>query len=138
MATKPKGPNVALLRRLARKLRRLRHEEHYDQSTYGTHGDCGTAACIAGHAVSLLGGKFSLRHWNWMLEGKPANARSIAQRAIRLEDPDRVFSACPEVRWPSPFSDRWNRRWQTGERPSRIAADYLDHLADEAERKGRS
>jgi hypothetical protein len=41
-----------------------------------------------------------------------------------------LFSGGPGDMWPQPYADRWRDKSQTGERPSRIAADLLEALAD--------
>lgn len=138
MKTKTKGPNVALLRRLARKLRRLRHEKHYDQELTFQKTVCGTAACVAGHTLLECGyryGNRGLRLPNGAVDSS-CDWLSFARKALRLSCnvADRLFSPCPEDDWPEPFRSRWLAAMDNGtERPSRIAADYLDHLADMAE-----
>lgn len=145
MATKPKGPNVALLRRLARKLRRLRHEEHYDQASYGRNTNCGTAACVAGHALIESGYKFLFgvggNRQGIIKDGKTFDSFDVSDLAgielgLSYGDSATLFSASPNSDWPEPFRSRWAESDDGGtERPSRIAADYLDHLADVAEGK---
>lgn len=45
--------NKAYIRKVANRLNTLKHEEHYNQGVICTKNSCGTAACIAGHAVVM-------------------------------------------------------------------------------------
>lgn len=38
----------------------MRHAEHFDMDTWGAKTECGTTACIAGHALLLAGYKMRL------------------------------------------------------------------------------
>lgn len=38
----------------------MRHAEHFDMGTWGTKTECGTTACIAGHALLLAGYRLRL------------------------------------------------------------------------------
>jgi hypothetical protein len=141
--------NKPLLRRLARKLRRLRHEEHYDQTEILNKTSCGTVACVAGHAVLAAGYKLRLER----LEpcgitdcricatvkpdvvcvdpktGKEVDVLTHAQRALGLtgREAERLFDGGVVGAWPDAYADRWKAG---NERPSRIAADLLDAVAD--------
>lgn len=53
-------PNIPLLKRLRTRFLRMRHTEHFDMGTWGTKTECGTTACIAGHALLLAGYKLRL------------------------------------------------------------------------------
>jgi hypothetical protein len=132
--------NKPLLRRLARKLRRLRHEEHFDQSIWGSKTACGTAACIAGHAVLMAGWRLRSSEddptYLDLCVKKNGTTDSVEDAAARLlgvsaEDyAYDLFSGDPALSWPPPYAERWIDRDSTGERPSRIAADLLDAIAD--------
>jgi hypothetical protein len=50
--------NIALLKRLRTRFLRMRHPKHFDMSTIAIKTECGTAMCIAGHALDLQGYKF--------------------------------------------------------------------------------
>lgn len=133
--------NKALLRRLARKLRRLRHEEHYDQSSWHIKTQCGTAACIAGHAVIEAGYRILPADDPFDIPlcsiegGPPVPIDEAAQELLGLDhllSPD-LFSEVPMWDWPEEFAERWKRADPKGpapQRPSRVAADLLDALAD--------
>lgn len=138
--------NKLLLRKVATKLRRLRHEEHYNQGTFGEKTPCGTTACIAGHVAIVAGARLV---WTQREYGNPGamecrlgsdvdTIASFAQTALGLlpSQAMKLFEASG-ARWPQPYQDRfWNAldsledgRTPT-ERPSRIAADLLDAIAD--------
>jgi len=139
---------VENIKRLAQKLRRLRHEEHYDQSTWVSKTACGTAACIAGHAALLAGAKFTKcpcgcgESFVCTLDGQRATIDEVARKFLGLsyDQSMTLFTGAPyEVRgWPEPFRDRWSNAVlgnvregnKKAERPSRIAADFLDAIAD--------
>jgi hypothetical protein len=126
--------NREALRKLARKLRGLRHEEHYSQGSWCNKTACGTAACIAGHLAIQAGLSPRVAH---EVSGHIAH---VANRLLGPVNTSRLFFAWPEIpfgildtdpAWPAPFSDRWRAaKWNMGERPSRIAADLLDAIAD--------
>lgn len=135
--------NKALLRKVAARLRRLRHEEHYNQATWAAKrpGGCGTAGCIAGHVVMVLGMRMKwLKGYdspNYPSATHCVNSRSKKKQQIEIRDAaekalgltpmaaDRLFSAHADG-WPEEF----RTRWYSEERHSRIAADLLDAIAD--------
>lgn len=131
--------NKPLLRKLALKLRRLRHEEHYDQGVWARTTRCGTAACIAGHAAALAG--WSLRpipkdedptpQDACVMGGREVPVMRVASALTGIRDDHWLFSDAPGDDWPAPFDMRWRYAETSGlERPSRIAADLLDAIAD--------
>lgn len=137
--------NKPLLRRLARKLRRLRHEEHYAQEVTAVKTSCGTAACIAGHTVDELKyrlvfeprlqhdrGDLALDECLHPMTGKPVSVIEAARKELGLSQDAAcaLFSAYPTESWPEVYASRLARRDDTKERPSRIAADLLDAIAD--------
>jgi hypothetical protein len=48
-------PNIELLKRLRTRFLRMRHAEHFNMDDYARKTECGTAMCIAGHALVLQG-----------------------------------------------------------------------------------
>lgn len=50
-------PNIELLKRLRTRFLRMRHPKHFNMNTIAKQTDCGTAMCIAGHTLDLLGYK---------------------------------------------------------------------------------
>lgn len=120
--------NKALLKKVAMRLRRLRHEEHYDQSVWGRRTSCGTAACIAGWTALEVGVSASD-----LCEGNGGKGNWAAEKlaTLRLGLPDRwayyLFHPTPTVMWPRLFR---SRLLEPKDRPSRVAADLLDAIAD--------
>lgn len=49
--------NIKLLKRLRTRFLRMRHPKHFKMDTIAEKTDCGTAMCIAGHTLDLLGYK---------------------------------------------------------------------------------
>jgi hypothetical protein len=130
-------------------MRRLRHEEHYSQMVFGARTACGTTECLAGHAVLISGYRLKFKE-NYEGEGtddcikvgagrRPSDDRieriaDVAERLLGLTErqSDVLFGGSPADSWPGEFSRRW---WQvrvgaSDERRSRIAADFLDAIAD--------
>lgn len=136
--------NVEMLRKLAKKLRRIRHEEHYDQGEYAAKTQCGTTACIAGHAVLMEGYKLKFDpddYEDWTKEcvtpaGRTASIHSQASKLLGLgyNAAYRLFSGEPFYDWPEEYSGRLDtadpKSKDLSKRPSRIAADLLDAIAD--------
>lgn len=127
--------NKPLLRRLARKLRRLRHEEHYEQRAWVAKTDCGTSACIGGMAAAEAGWKllFGEGYGYCRKDGKRRSIRRIASKMLGLAANTRLLSAYPTGSWPFEYAYRYEAADPTGpakQRPSRVAADLLDALAD--------
>jgi hypothetical protein len=129
--------NKALLLRTARRLRRLRHEEHYRQDTWGLRTACGTTACVAGHLILASGRRLLHLDKGAGSPGLSACVMSgrteigVAEAATKLAGIPRdtygilLFAADATSRWPEPYRDRLLK----GERPSRVAADYLEAIA---------
>lgn len=51
-------PNIELLKRLRTRFLRMKHKEHFNMESVAIKTQCGTAMCIAGHALDLAGYKF--------------------------------------------------------------------------------
>lgn len=49
--------NIELLKRLKTRFMRMRHPEHFNMAVWAHKNECGTAMCIAGHALDLQGYK---------------------------------------------------------------------------------
>lgn len=136
---------VRRLRALAGRLRRLRCEEHFDQQIWMVRRPCGTAACVAGHALIMKGGPRIRKLLAGLRRNDPGDyfasddARAAAEY-LRLSHPEAevLFTSSPQLFWPEPFGSRWHRsykRWRPtyrdpSRRKSRIAADFLDAIAD--------
>jgi hypothetical protein len=52
-----KKMNIELLKRLRTRFLRMKHKKHFDMETFAEKTECGTAMCIAGHALDLQGYK---------------------------------------------------------------------------------
>lgn len=121
--------NKAFLRRLARHMRRIRHEEHYDQATFGKKTGCGTAACLAGHAVLIADGKLPRAdagsYWK-DFDGDRIRRRARVLMGLPYVAANHLFSETPGFHWPEVFGNRFNHE----DRKSRVAADLLDALAN--------
>lgn len=50
--------NLELLRKLRTRFLRMRHMDHFNMESVAIKNTCGTAMCIAGHALDLQGYKF--------------------------------------------------------------------------------
>lgn len=154
--------NVANLRALAQKLRRIRHEEHYNQGVWTERTTCGSVACLAGHAIVLAGfrtildsqSEYGVKQFDEESgpdpavcaigsDGKKVKRLSLVARqwlGFTENQAETVFSEVPHAQWPEEFALRWtdacrgiNRNGENEiERPSRIAADFLDAIADGA------
>lgn len=128
--------NKPLLRRLARKLRRLRHEEHYRQSTYISRTQCGTAACIGGHAAIEIGRQkvydHAKKHGRIGELGAVRQILGLRNGRLFAPDPREPWGERYNTAWPELFAARWDARLrgESDERFSRIAADLLDAIAD--------
>lgn len=123
----------------AENLRILAHElradpESYDQSTLGRVTDCGTVACIAGHATWLSGE---------VPRGKIADGAEIARKWLGLDfdESEILFTAWPMKcsedcetckGWPAGWGSRFlaAQSGDSPESPAHVAADLLDALAD--------
>jgi len=53
--------NIQLLKRLRKRFLRMRHVEHFQMDVIAVQTDCGSAMCIAGHALELAGYKRRIR-----------------------------------------------------------------------------
>lgn len=125
--------NRPLLRAVAKKLRGLRHEEHYDQNKVMVKTQCGTAACIGGWAATLAPGvKVDWPFGSHVLTYKGRTVKEstlvFARRQLGISNQMArwLFSGGPTLAWP----DAYAQRLTGGERPSRVAADLLDAIAD--------
>lgn len=74
-------PNIELMKRLRTRFLRMRHREHFRMNTVVSKTECGTAMCIAGHALDLQGYKFKF---------SPDSREAVAYlspRGRKVEDP---------------------------------------------------
>lgn len=85
---KPK-PNLPLLKRLRTRFLRMQHAEHFNMDTWGTKTECGTTACIAGHALLLAGYRMRRAAYDGEYEfvspkGRVVHPPIAARRELRL------------------------------------------------------
>lgn len=53
--------NIKLLKRLRTRFLRMRHPRHFNMEAVAAKTDCGSAMCVAGHALDLAGYKMRLK-----------------------------------------------------------------------------
>lgn len=133
--------NIERVRKLATYMRSL-DEKQYDQTDYGRETACGVVACLAGHTVVMERGKLPHRvvygfNSETVSVVDDVKVRADAAQLLDVGEMDRLFTSCPEQGWPEEFADRWDYRLpkaaDKSRRPTHIAADYLDFLADQEE-----
>lgn len=118
----------------------LRETETYDQRVY-SHKTCGSPACIAGHACTLVRGyELFGPTGDSVIDGKPRSVWDVAGEFLGLDHGarDDLFFAHfdpddPEQLWPEPFGSRFVACDGDHKAEAQVAADYLDHLADQAD-----
>jgi len=101
--------NVELLEKVEQKLRRLRHKRHFHMATWGEKNDCGTTACIAGHALLMEGYKIpadqSFREHEQQFispSGRMVKPFNAARKILGLTESqaEKLFAA---YKWPIRF-----------------------------------
>jgi hypothetical protein len=60
----------------------MRHEEHFNMAVWAHKNECGTAMCIAGHALDLQGYKTKLKTY-WGISG---NLEFLSPKGKKLKD----------------------------------------------------
>lgn len=136
--------NIEFARRVAKRLRDI-PPELYTQEVWATQTACGTACCVAGHTV--LEGGYSVTRDKYgitgcrLADGEVEEFDKAASRLLGFGEQNGwhpLFDQEPGDFWPEPFCQRWRVAEMnddgTAERFQDIAADYLDHLCDEAEK----
>ncbi len=102
--------NVELLTKVMNKLKRLRHKAHFDMDGWIYETECGTAACIAGHALLMGGYKLVPQkdrgYFDTVLppgKSTPVDLQEAARKLLKLtpEQAERLFSA---YQWPPQFN----------------------------------
>lgn len=128
--------NVELLERVRDKVRAA--PEAYDQTTYRRTepaAPCGTAACIAGWAVTLSGEPLT-ETANRCVCDDPLCLRgtSVAEDARRLlgllpEEASVLFRAAPARTWPEPFGTLYGLA-KSPQARAEVAASYLNWIIE--------
>lgn len=81
-------PNVELLRRVLEHI--TAHPEEHDQRVWARHTDCGTAMCLAGHAVTITGHAIDYGKHSWSglvyLTRAGESIEDVAARELGLSD----------------------------------------------------
>lgn len=83
-------PNIELLKRLRTRFVRMRHPEHFDMQSWVQDNECGTAMCIAGHALDLQGYRVRRPYGLPVFfspRGRKVNPMTSAQRELGLSEP---------------------------------------------------
>lgn len=73
--------NVLLLKRLRTRFLRMRHPEHFNMESVAVKNPCGTAMCIAGHALYLQRYKFRFSEGG-LLEGVVSPSGEVIKHHI--------------------------------------------------------
>jgi hypothetical protein len=69
--------NIPLLKRLRTRFLRMRHEEHFNMDVIAERTDCGSAMCIAGHALDLQGYKARFDQYGALMHFETPNGRQV-------------------------------------------------------------
>lgn len=77
--------NIELLKRLRTRFLRMRHPKHFNMGDVAQKTDCGTAMCIAGHALDLEGYRFNLDEDGDFLECFAPNGRRVHNELVRAQ-----------------------------------------------------
>lgn len=126
MAKKQWKANVALLEKVERKLRRLRHKGHFYMPSFARETECGTSACIGGHALMIEGYKPDFTQDLEILFRSPTGewveSWNASQRLLGLtrEEAHRLFLY---ANWPDVF-----RSHRSLEVDPKVAADRIRHF----------
>jgi hypothetical protein len=85
-------PNIELLKRLRTRFLRMKHRKHFAMETVAERNECGTAMCIAGHALNLQGYRFKFNEYGVLEQtfrpsGRPLKGGllSAAAKELRLD-----------------------------------------------------
>lgn len=79
--------NIELLKRLRTRLLRMRHSQHFNMKYIAVQNECGTAMCIAGHALDLEGYKVKfdgLGNASWLTPSGGRIRTTAMRKAARL------------------------------------------------------
>lgn len=76
--------NIELLKKLRTRFLRMRHAEHFDMKSVAIKNTCGTAMCIAGHALQLQGYKFQYRDGGWLDSVVSPKGRTIKYNIMKV------------------------------------------------------
>jgi hypothetical protein len=126
--------NIENIRAVAARIRALKPVE-YNQEELGLRTHCGTAACIAGHAVLQHGGTLLFREdsdWSYYcaLDDEERDTWDAGMEVLGLnsDEAESLFGGDPLVDWPEP----WGERYEDAPANKRhlVAADLLDAIAD--------
>lgn len=76
--------NIELLKRLRTRFLRMRHAKHFNMESVAVRNACGTAMCIAGHALNLQGYKFIYHQDGWLEGVRSPNGRTIRREIMKV------------------------------------------------------
>lgn len=120
--------NIELLKKVRNRLRRMKHKEHFVMRVFVSKNECGTAACIGGHALLIAGYKPTT--WDEAVQEfkeviPPGKKKAIpiweaARQALGLDETEagKLFV---KGRWPDQFRE---------DNLPRTAADRIDHFIE--------
>lgn len=89
--------NIQLLKRLRTRFLRMRHSEHFDMRQVAERNECGTAMCIAGHALDLQGYEIEFDSEGDLLKVRTPGGRVVrhsmraAAREMGLDYEDEAY-----------------------------------------------
>jgi hypothetical protein len=76
--------NIDLLKRLRTSFLKMRHAEHFNMDSLAIKNECGTAMCIAGHALQLQGYRFRYRDGGYLDSVTTPNGRTIKHHIMKV------------------------------------------------------
>lgn len=128
--------NVELLKKVATKLRRMRHKKHFNMRTWARKTECGTTACIAGHALIDAGYKVKSEKgpgWKpakfFAPDGREVEPEAAGRKLLGLtaRQAARLFD---DTEWPDQF--KYDGSFDLGFKAiyndPKVAAARIDHF----------
>lgn len=125
--------NKELLAKVRDKI--LAEPDSYNQEVFAQSlAPCQTACCIAGHALIISGRRTVEEVLHCYEEDYPEYINAGLEAAIELglEGPmamDVLFTAYPDLNWPSPFRGMW-RNAETSSERAEVAAAFINHIIE--------
>ena len=121
--------NIGLLKKVEQKLRRMRHTDHFSMEDWAHRNECGTTACIAGHALLMEGFNIPKTQTDSLPgvqrfispDGKTLRPMPTARKLLDLTErqAERLFFAQD---WPEQFKENCN--------DPKVAANRVKHFIE--------